>query len=464
MERLGIVLMLLITGLTVTGISVYNGGKAGGIKDAGYHCTGCNIVMVSVDLTRPDHMSAYGYPKNTTPNIERFSRNTTVFTNAYSQSPFTMESLISSFTSLYPLQHRVNTLNAPKRGFSDDFMMFPEVLRKKGYATYGIYDPSDVRPEYGLGRGFITYRSQEGFSNDTDMISAYINRSGDRSFFIYDQVFTLHTPNFPPPEYLDNFTEADWKFRNRSMEYWNSLSDLESNNKRYRKWQSFYYGNIEDNKTLDRYLSKSYDGELRYVDSKIGKVFTLLKRRKMLNDTIVVVTANHATQLGEHRAYGEGGLRKAGLNVPLMIYLPHKEQSGDRIDNFVASIDIAPTLLDIIGVHDPEYSRQAEGVSLLPLISGNRDKLSKDYIISEKFNGQKTFIDKKTGLKLNTFRSGKIRGIHNVTADPEEKNGLTNRTYWRYMHDRFKNVYERITGRDPFDTVEVNTTFPYYVK
>jgi arylsulfatase A-like enzyme/Flp pilus assembly protein TadD len=283
-----------------------------------------NLVLVSVDTLRADHLSCYGAKAISTPAFDRIAREGLLFENVSAAAPTTLPAHASLFTSLSPLKHWVHD-NVGFR-LREDVPTLASVLKEKGYRTGGFVGSFVLDGRFGLGRGFDVYRDEmpkrgRGVPERTgdevlEEATRWIDEGDPERFFAFLHFYDPHRP-YDPPEAFEPGTQDP--------------------NARYR-------------------------GEILYVDSLVGKLLAFLEERDLLDSTVVVVTADHGESLGEHGEETHGFfLYESTLRVPLLIRGPSLPR-GERIASLARTIDVAPTALEALGVEPPPGF---EGVSFL---------------------------------------------------------------------------------------------------
>jgi len=317
-----------------------------------------DIIVISVNSLRADHLSCYGYERNTTPNICSLADDGLLYQDTTAQHYWTTPSETSILTGLHPEAHGV-TLK-PTRGnitpLPDTAQTLPEVLGDHGYETTARV-PIDqwVFPDGGnLLQDFETVHNQTGIRTIVDDI---INDSSPRPAFTYAHTKNLHRPYQIPPPVTDRYTDPyngtlDRFVDNGWMEY-NTLYNTSHRN-------GSYVLNT-GNRTLPlseqdlAYVRDRYDTVVKLVDHDIGRLITALKQQGRYDDTILVVTAPHGETLaGPYDAgFGHREPYPPVLKVPLIIK-PAGVTEPRSVNGLVELIDLYPTLLDIVGIQPPE--------------------------------------------------------------------------------------------------------------
>jgi len=300
-----------------------------------------NILLVSIDTLRADHVGAYGYNDISTPNIDRLASEGVLFEKAYTPCPITLPAHTSLMTGTYPVFHGVRNNGIAHAG--DSLTTIAEVLDERGYDTCAVIGAIVLDSSYGLDQGFDEYDDAIPYSTDglnalfyperkaeevTQQSFAFLNRKKSKSpFFLWVHYFDPHNIYRPPEPFA---------------------------------------GQYPDN---------PYDGEIAYVDSEIGSLIEMLKITGYYEDTIIVLTSDHGEGLKEHDEYTHGLLvYDSTLHVPLIISNPRLIKSPMAIKDPVSLIDVMPTLLDILNIDRKEAACAVQGISLVPLMSGKSEK------------------------------------------------------------------------------------------
>ena len=317
-----------------------------------------NILLITIDTQRSDSFGIYGNDGGHTPHIDRLASKATVFERATSPIGTTFPSHASLLTGLYPRRHG---LRYNGDALDDDFVTLAELLSAAGYETMAFVSYGSMVSRGGLGQGFVrTSHEKNGaraFSTNpariTSMARGLLGRKRPFPFFMWVQYFHPHAP-YELTEYakeelegIDGFAEA--------------LADGATVGEFY----SFKSTNLgaADRKAL-RAL---YDGETREADRTIGLILESLETAGLADNTIVVITADHGQLLGEHEDVGHGfRLWEPVLDIPLVIYDPRSPEPR-RVESRVGLVDVAPTLLEMVGLEAPGG---IDGRSLVPALRG----------------------------------------------------------------------------------------------
>lgn len=322
-----------------------------------------NVIVVLVDTLRADRLSTYGYDRPTSPQLDELARDSYLFTSARAQAPCTFPSANSLLTSRYPSRFLGQPGGA--LGIPAGERSVAELLGEAGWATAAVSaspvvraTPSKHNPTAGYGRGFATFDEscewREAACVTTRGLEA-IDRLRE-PFLLYLHYLDPHGPYNPPRELRQRFVTA------RSPHRWvrrgnpNPISDM------------LYKGGAAVRFTAQdvRYLSQLYDAEVAGFDHQLGRLVDELRRRDLLERTVLALVADHGESFLEHGDIKHcRTLYDTELRTPFLLRLPRQRQ-GARITAQVQNLDLVPTLLDLLGV--PLEGRRLEGRSLVPLL------------------------------------------------------------------------------------------------
>ena len=268
-----------------------------------------NIILITIDSARADHMGFLGAKQGTTPNLDSLARQSVIFEQAYAQAPTTVVSHATLLTGTYPQTHQANEFAA---SLSASSPYLPDLLRQRGYRTAAFVQSAALDPRNGRApgfeRGFTTYNV---LKNGAELIS--------HASAWFDQ--NTHDPGIPVLEVL-----------------------------------AFELNSI------------SYNAPLSSADASIGKLITALRSRKLFDDALIVVTASQGASLGAHGEDRPGVfLYDETIHVPLLVKLPQNQDACKHVRTKVPLVNIAPSILEISGVPVPA---QIQGQSLMRIAKG----------------------------------------------------------------------------------------------
>lgn len=415
---------------------------------------GLNVLLITVDAMRPDHMSLHGYGRETTPRLQELAGEGAVFTHAYANSSWTVPSVPTMFTSLYPSTH--NVLSRKKSKLSDSLVLMPEIFKKRGYAT-GIFSANPwVSPVFGYDQGvdrFFFYRRERFFdqpilghylsslSRFSAILSAvwkplrqrffpqrgtyeltgapglnaaflsWLDRLQGKPFFAYFHYMEPHTPYAPPPPFSRMFQDPQYA---GAPPHYPPLS-LEP--------YPFAVGQALGKPEHHR-LVAAYDGALRFLDQELGKLFQALKDREQYERTLIIVTADHGEEFYDHFGWDHGRhLFNELIRVPLIVRGGGIE-AGQVRDIPARHIDILPTVLDLAGIK-PQSTM--EGRSLAPLLRNARARMEPLPVYAETYRGQNSVrcVVKGPWKLIDAVRGKRrIRLLYHLEKDPGEREPL----------------------------------------
>ncbi|MEK6715283.1 MAG: sulfatase [Candidatus Omnitrophota bacterium] len=318
-----------------------------------------NVILISIDTLRADHLSCYGYERNTSPYIDEFSQRCALFTNAFSTSAWTVPAHASLFTGMYA--SRLGLVQSPRPGIlPEEIKTLAEILNQSGYNTAGFHGGGYVSANFGFNRGFSTYRSKGSrFEDNLRDCFGWLERHKKLPFFLFLHGFNCHVP-FNPPRKFDIYSKG-------------MRSTYNTNRKSIYAWEP-----LKNKEDLEFIIAK-YDGEIKYTDFLIKKVVQKLEELHLIEKTIIIITSDHGEEFMEHGQLGHiRTLYEELIRIPLLVYIPFIN-SGKKIDKVVSLVDIPATILEIL---DAKYKHTSDGRSLLSLIKTSTHN-STSFVISE---------------------------------------------------------------------------------
>jgi len=335
-----------------------------------------SVLLITVDCLRPDHMSLYGYERDTTPRLAAFAEEAMVFSNAFSTAPWTSPGIASLVTGYHPPVHG----QAGRFSFYDKEMASAlRVFAAAGYDVLGknIHGPS--LQDLGFQRP-IDGNPAKGLAPLENFVEA--RGSDPDPFFAWIHIKEPHLP-FAPSEKNAN----RWIDTSRSSPGVDAVRDY---------WVIFrpevdvpyrHPGKVEFTEADIPVIRALYDGDVADVDERLGRLFDKMKENGLLERTIVVVSADHGEELFEHGWVGhastsyDGKLYDELIRIPLLIRLPDASKTG-RFDALAQGTDLMPTLFDILEMDAEQLDPAMQGHSLMPVVEGASEEV-RDYIFAE---------------------------------------------------------------------------------
>ncbi|MCX6577835.1 MAG: sulfatase-like hydrolase/transferase, partial [Candidatus Aminicenantes bacterium] len=286
----------------------------------------CNVLLITLDTTRADHLGCYGYPPAKTPHLDGLAREGIRFARVYCPAPLTLPSHCSIMSGLYPVTHGVRNNG---HDLPPGIKTLADILKGQGYTTAAFVSSFSVDSRFGIGRGFDAYddtfqsqlplkspnaerRAEETFGR----FSRWLEKNWENRFFAWVHYFDPHLPYDPPSPYREEFD------------------------------------------------GRLYDGEIAYMDHYVGAILERLKEKGILEKTIIIVAGDHGEGLGDKVEAGHGiFLYEETLRVPLIFYNRKVFPHAQVIESQARLIDVAPTILEIIGLKDEAAGMQGQSLS-----------------------------------------------------------------------------------------------------
>jgi len=345
-------------------------------------------------------VSCYGYGKLITPHLDDLAREGVLFSNVHTPNPFTEPAFTSLYTGMYPTRHGIVS-HGSSRALDPAIKLLPEVLGYAGLHT-GAVD-NLARWKGWFQRGFLEYVDPDPTTapihadarSVNEALFGWLERNHDVDFFLVVHYWDPHAPYLPPEDH-DLFGPSE---RPEPFPWRQHLRE---------PLASFFFEHFLTPDTSLEEAIAAYDGEINCVDKHVGDLIGALRYWGILEDTVVIITSDHGESLGEHGIFFDHhGLYETTTRVPLIIYGPGRIPAGIRIDAPVVSVDIPLTLLDLAGIRDVGFVRQAQGRSLLPLVQGEG---SQD-------GGRPIFLSESTWQSKRAILHGKWKLIRSIQQD-----------------------------------------------
>ncbi|HTB14780.1 MAG TPA: sulfatase-like hydrolase/transferase [Bryobacteraceae bacterium] len=404
-----------------------------------------NVILITLDTVRADHLSLAGYERDTTPNLKHLAQEATVYANAVAPGNMTLSSHASIFTGLYPSWHQAHFEAGydQARPLDTKYPVLPEMLFNQGFDTIGIvsnylflnhafgmdrgfgyYDPAG--PPLMLTKSYVLRNAVRNFLalflepwqydsifrraediNDAALTVLDQENAQHRKFFLFLNYMDAHGPYLPPARFATLYPGRNPRMTAR---HYGSMERQVLSEKR----------SLSDSER--RHLVSQYDGGIAYMDSCIGTLIEQLKQRGLYDNTLLIVTSDHGESFGERSIIGHGlSVYQDEVHVPLIVKYP-RTTTPQVIDHPVSLLDLLPTIFDVVGCETP---KGIQGRSLLrdahelvsesfmhPFIS----KWNPKYLQAEQaiFSGSMKFIESSTGNKE----------LYDLSKDPEELHNL----------------------------------------
>jgi arylsulfatase A-like enzyme/Flp pilus assembly protein TadD len=308
-----------------------------------------NVVLITIDTLRADHLGCYGYKQIKTPNIDGLAADGVRFESAFAVVPVTLPSHSSMLTGTYPMLSGMHDFSGNK--LSPLQPTLASVLKQAGYQTGAVIGAAVLDSRFGLNQGFDFYYDHFDFSRldeanldemerpgnvVADVALDWLAKNSQKKVFLWMHLYDPHFPYHPPEPY--------------SREY----------------------------------AARPYDGEIAFADEQVGRLLRFLKEKGIYQNTLIVLCGDHGESLGEHGEKTHGFfIYNATMHVPLIIRLPENRLPENAAARTVADpaslVDLMPTVLGAVGLKIPS---QVQGRSLLAELRGDRnDQLNRDRIL-----------------------------------------------------------------------------------
>jgi len=389
-----------------------------------------NVVLVSFDALQAAHVGSLGYSRNVTPTIDAMAKEGFNFTNNISTASWTVPASMTWFTGVYPSEHRLTNkfavFNPPNNNvisnlkkLSPELVTLAEVLKQNGYATGGFTGNAGVNGFFGYDQGFDKYFFEKGKFGSMGVsipkALEWLKDNGNKKFFMFLHGYDIHGQGIPEGGFDYRFVDKGYDKR-----YTGSKEEQEALREEGLE-KGFASLRDEDVK----FWRAIYDEKIQRTDALFKKFLGEYEKMGLMDKTIFVLTSDHGTEFHEHKRFDHGfSLYDELIHVPLIIKLP-KVKAGKVIKDQVSSIDVMPTILDLLDVKMPENARnQLRGASLVPGLKGKT--VAKD-VYSETDYRQYTYkrsITTKDGWKFIYTLEDKSRELYNMKNDPGETKNL----------------------------------------
>ena len=383
---------------------------AGAAATAKPRASPANVLVIVLDGASALRMSAYGYPRETTPVIAAFAKESVVFDAAVSQAVYTIASVGSFITGQYPERHQ-------SVSFADRLpasaVTLPGLLTLGGLETAGFAGNKVVSSVFGLDRGyqefFEAWRAPDykGHGESvTRLVVDWLERKRSERFFAYVHYREPHFPYVPPPPFDTQFA-APAVFP-RGILAWGTMEDLN---------RAAASGKSPAPAVVLR-VRGLYEGNLAYADAQVGVLLEKVKALGLWEKTAIVITADHGEALFEHGYFGHNTqLYEESLRVPLIIRVPGV--GARRLSPVVELVDLAPTVLELAGVNESRAAREMAGRSLVPLLRG--ESLPERPAYSRTLWDKPRYSVRDARFKLIWDSRTGATELYDLTADPAER-------------------------------------------
>ncbi len=395
---------------------------------AAFNFAGCtrkpppvNVILIIIDTLRKDHVSCYGYERETTPNLDELAREGVRFENAKAPSPWTLPSIASMLTGQNPSNHMAGIhLDPPDMEdrrltmMHESILTIAQIFQQKGYSTVGFFQNPFVDPSFGLDRGFDVYNYRPGdnlnirrANSVVDAAVQWLEQRGRtrQGFLMVVHLFDPHLAYDPAINFVATYTYG-YKGKLRPP-FAPDLKEIRS-------------GRMELSEADKQFAIGLYDGEIATVDNSLGSFFDYLKEKGVYDSSMIIAASDHGEEFWDHDSFEHGHtMHWELLDVPLIIRFPGGLHAGKVITEGVSLTDLFPSIL---GFLDWSVPIRMDGVSFIP---GPSTLTVRPHILfSENVHfgpQQQAFIVNNYKMTINEH--GRIE-VYNLEKDPLETENI----------------------------------------
>jgi arylsulfatase A-like enzyme len=373
-----------------------------------------NVILISIDTLRADHLGCYGYSRPTSPVLDKFASEGVLFEDVSATSPWTLPSHGSLLTGLYP---NLNGLRSHRDCLANGVLTMAEVFSKSGFLTAAIVNSMNLGRKFGLDRGFnhFTYVKEnvgqvEPSEVETEAFE-WLSKHGNKPFFLFLHYYDVHSDYRSLPRYEKEFIRP-----------YNGIADGSTAQLRRHRRRQFSLNQVDAEHLIDL-----YDASIRQMDDGLGRLFDLLETHRLLDHTFIVITSDHGEEFLEHGdvLHGRTYFQEV-IQVPLLLRGPDIPKSK-RIKHMASLVDVMPTILSLLDIPKPT---SLDGIDLAPLWQDSDSEPPRRFIFAEADHN--TVIQNKMvndikrmvrhpRYKFHYDRVTMEKQLYDLSNDPKEK-------------------------------------------
>ena len=417
-----------------------------------------NVVFVSFDALQAAHVGALGYERDVTPTIDRMAERGFNFRNTTSVASWTVPASMTWFTGVYPSEHRMTnkyavfqppvTTIADVRKLSPELVTLADILKENGYATGGFTGNAGVSGGFGYEQGFDEYYSEKGksgsFADSIPQAMHWLRANRDNKFFLFLHGYDVHGQSTPAGGF-------DYRFVDENYDRRYTGSELEQE---ILREEGLEKGALTMRDEDIQFWRAIYDEKIQRTDERFKYFLEDFEKLGVSDRTIFILTSDHGTEFYEHRRFDHGfTLYEELVHVPLVIKIP-EQTSSFIIDDRVSSIDIMPTLLDLLDIEvSDEVAKQLRGESLVSAMQGEPTRRP---LFAETNYRDYTFkrsVTTPDGWKLIYTLESATRELYDLKNDPGERTNLADEhsdkadELQQHLFAHFKSIGHDLTAR-----------------
>jgi arylsulfatase A-like enzyme len=368
-----------------------------------------NILLISIDALRADHLGCYGYHRDTSPSLDALAARGTRYSHAFVNTHGTPPSHTTLLSSLYQETHLVGVhqTEVSQLVVPPGVPMVQELFSAAGWHTLAVTGGGFMSADHGFSRGFAEYIDSPGsVEQGAEILYERLSALGGqgRQLFAFFHTYQVHSPYRPPKRFRQIFGEYRGTVRPTSR----ALLEIQTTAGQVLSEEDF------------EFLISRYDGEIRFTDEVLGKLLTSLEAIGFLDNAVVVVTSDHGEEFGEHGGVLHGGkLFEELLHVPLIV-------SGVGVDpgvvdeTLVSLVDVAPTMLRLAGLDVPQIMEGRSLIGRTDIGEGEQQRVFAQY-------GDQLYCVRTPSWKLITRPSNGTASLFDLRLDPGERQDVSNR-------------------------------------
>jgi arylsulfatase A-like enzyme len=372
-----------------------------------------NLILISIDTLRADHLGCYGYGRPTSPALDKLASEGVLFQNVTASSPWTLPSHGSMLTGYYPGRLGLNSYESM---LPSDVTTLASILSEQGFATSAIVSCFFTRQKYGFDKGFNNFvflgedvKKKEAASSIIELATQWIKDHCNKQFILFLHFFDVHSDYSPMEKYKKQFVGP---YKGRANGSTGFLYKVRT-------------GEISLNENDVQHIIDLYDAEIKQLDDRLKGLFDFLRKQGILENSYIIVTSDHGEEFLDHGGTMHGRTHyQELLHVPLIIYGP-KIPRAIKINTVISLVDIMPTALNLLGISIPAG---LDGISLCPLWKMPDTEPAERFIFSEADHGNEQDNIKRAvrygDYKLHYDLLSKTYELYNIATDPSERNNI----------------------------------------
>lgn len=419
-------------------------------------CSGCNVLVIGVDTLRADHVHAFGYERDTTPTLDSLAAKGYAFTNAIAPASWTVPSFMSVMTGVYPTIHGVVNkyvvFNKSEqqltnlKEISPSIETLAEAMKSAGYVTGGFTGDAGVSGAFGYKQGFDAYTDEKtfgGFENSSKHALEWLDNQKGKKFFMFFHGYDLHGQFAPSTTTPHRYVDANYRG------VYNGSPKQEAILREQELVSPLWMTDADA-----KFWMATYDEKVRSADDQLKLFLDELQKRGVLENTLIVVVADHGEEFYEHKGIDHGHtLYDEQIHVPLMFVVPGMK-GGVVIPQQVSTMDIAATLFKLTGITPSEqWQKQLKsGVDITAYFTDSQ-KPGNDVFSETDYRDftHKRSVRTADGWKLIvTLQTGKEE-LYDLNTDPKELKNLVNENKEKAaeLREKLRTHIKDDLGKDP---------------